>query len=217
MNRIRQKCQGAFGSRCCDPMMGVPQVPDGYAVVGVDEVELPAVGGGTGEDRFPGAVVVERVIFARRAVAPVCWQRDHVEDGRGEVAEFFPLLMGDVEGHREGFEVDLGAGDCRADVEIHAAFQLRHTVGENQEVGIARGAEGGSVAVGVDVDDVAADGYVAGDGDAASPTGGTQAHVAMGKSFGFDHTADSLAETFAPVGGLADDVVEAASFRQRPN
>jgi hypothetical protein len=119
--------------------------------------------------------------------------------------------MGAVAGHREGFEVDLGASDRRADVEEDAPFQLRDAVGEDQEVGVAGGAEGGTVAVGVGVDDVAADGHVAGDGDAVSPTGGTQAYVSMRKPLGFNHAAGGFAESFAPVDGLADDVVRRSS------
>jgi len=68
----------------------MPQVRNRYPVVGLDEVGLAAVGGGAGEDRFPGAVVVERLVFTRRAVAPVVRQWDHVEDRRGEVADSFP-------------------------------------------------------------------------------------------------------------------------------
>ena len=77
----------------------VPEGGDGLAVVPLEVEGLAAVGDGAGEDRFPGAVVIARVVLARRTVAPVRGERDEIEHGGCKVTEFLALLPGDVTGH----------------------------------------------------------------------------------------------------------------------
>lgn len=88
----------------------MPQIGNGNTVIGMDEVGLTALSDGASEDRFPGAVVIERVVFGGGALAPVGGERDQVKDGGGEVADLFAVLVGDVAGHRESLQIDLGAG-----------------------------------------------------------------------------------------------------------
>lgn len=85
-------------------------------------------------------------------------------------------------------------------------------MGEDQEIGVAGGTEGGSVAVGVGVDDVAADGDMAGDRDAQSPAGRAQTDVAVRELFCFDGAADRFAESFVAGGTLLNDFIESAGF-----
>ena len=64
----------------------MPQRGNGLAVVTWEVERLATIGDGTSEDRFPGAVVIERIVLARRAVSPVRGERDEIEHGSREVA-----------------------------------------------------------------------------------------------------------------------------------
>ena len=119
----------------------MPQRWDGLPVIAAEVVAGAAIGDGADEDGFPGAVVVAGVAFGGRAISIVLWQRNEVKDGGREVADFSDVLSSDVAGHRQGFQIDFGASDGTADVEVHAPFELLDRVSEDQEIGEAGLAE----------------------------------------------------------------------------
>lgn len=112
-------------------------------------------------------------------MAPVRWQGDQVEDRGRELSNRFIPLMGDVAGHRQGFQVNFRSGHGCADVEVNTPTDLGKIAGisrgrspffqivdrtetadagsENQEVGVARLTEPPPFTVLVRMNDVAAD------------------------------------------------------------
>lgn len=146
------------------------------------------------------------------AIFPVIRKVHQVEDGCGEVADLLALLMRDVASHRQGLEVNFRAGDCRANVEEHAAFEILDGAGENQEIGVAGLTKGSTIAVGMGVDDVGPDGDVAGAGNAFAIAGSGDGKVTMREAFFLDGSADCFTEALIATGRFADDVVESARF-----
>jgi hypothetical protein len=128
------------------------------------------------------------------------------------VADLAAFLFGDVAAHGEGFEVDLGGHDGGAETEHGAAFEVFDLFREDEEVAVAGFSGGGTVEVGVFVEDVVADPDVDGDGDVGAPGGGVDAEVFVGEVGFVDAAADVFAEAFVAVGGVLDPGVEFAGF-----
>jgi len=80
-----------------------------------------AVGDSADEDRFPRAVVVLWVAL-RFLSRRVSFEFEQIEHGGQEVGDFASLLMGDVAGHRQGLQIDLGPHHGCAETEEHASL-----------------------------------------------------------------------------------------------
>ena len=92
-------------------------------MVALNIIAFAAVSHGANEDGFEGAVVVAGVGFWGFGVEVVA-EGDEVEDCCGKSGDAAAFLAGDIAGHGEGFEIDFGPHDGRADVEQDAAFEL---------------------------------------------------------------------------------------------
>ena len=107
----------------------------GAGVITLDVTANPAVGHRPHEDRFVGAEIISRIGFGGLGVELVAELRQ-VEHGGSEMADRAAPLVGQVVRHRQGLQIDLRAGDRRADVEENAAFEPRGRLAIDQEVGV---------------------------------------------------------------------------------
>ena len=139
---------------------------------------LAAVLHGAHEDRLERPVVVARVGLGR-LVTQVGSQVLQIENGGRELVDLPPVLVSHVAGHRERLQVDFRPHDRGAEVQQHAALQLRDGLGEDQEIAIGSLAQGRAIAVRVLVDDVIAEPDVDGDRHAQAVAGGQDADVRM--------------------------------------
>ena len=122
----------------------------------LDVVADAPIGDGTNQNRFPGAVIILRVTLGGLFFG-VPLDFDQVERRRGKVRDLAAFLMGDVPRHGQRLQVNLRACDRRADVQENPAFELRDGLREDEKVGEAGGPQCGAVAVGMGMNNVAAD------------------------------------------------------------
>ena len=92
-------------------------------MVALDIIAFAAVAYRADEDGFEGAVVVSGIGFGGFGVEVVA-EGDEIEDCSGKSGDAAAFLAGDIAGHGEGFEIDFGTHDGRADVEQDAAFEV---------------------------------------------------------------------------------------------
>src|SRR5215471_8883489 len=97
------------------------QVRQRHAMVALDVETLAAVGDGANEDRFPRPIVVARIAFWS-LLPRVAFQWHEIEYSRREMLDDPPLLVGEIAGHRQGFEVYFRPHHGRAEIQHHAAF-----------------------------------------------------------------------------------------------
>src|SRR5437879_3094402 len=97
---------------------------------------LAAVGYSANEHGFVRTKIVARILL-RQLVVHVAVDGNEGEYGGCEVADHAAVLVGDVEGHGEGLQVDFRRHDGRFETEKNAAVETVRCLREDEEVPIA--------------------------------------------------------------------------------
>src|SRR5579884_622073 len=135
---------------------GVVEMRQRDAVIALNVERFAAVGYRANQNRLPWTIVIARIAFG--CLLPcVPFQWDQIEDSRGEMAYDPAFLMSDIPGHAQRLEVDFRPHNCGAEIEHYTALQPRYVLGKGKEITVARFTEGGSIAVGMFVQNVVAD------------------------------------------------------------
>src|SRR5260370_25688459 len=106
-------------------------------------------------------------------------------------------LGGNIAGHGQRFEVDLGGHNGGAEAEQDARLQILNGAGEDQEIAIAGFAGGGAIAVGMLMQNVVADADMHGDGYRQAIGRGKDAGLLVGIIALLDATAYNIVATEA--------------------
>jgi len=174
-----------------------------------------AVGHGPHQHRLVWPEVVAGIVSGGLGPGVVA-EGGQVEHGGEEVLDDLAALMGDVSGHGEGLQVDLGAHHRRADVQERAFLQARDALGEDQEVAVGGRTGGGRVEVGVLVEDVLPDRHVHRHRHAQAHARRQHARLAEGELAFLDHAPDRLAEADSCSGRGDGRFVDPARFLPQP-